>query len=377
MIDTYLQYGISIDLANKLTSIGIPKTTFASTSTENLRTKYGLSDNEIEIVKDAITRKPIDINTVESLLENSNFTCCICKGTKSKSYIIHHIEEYSVSQDNGYHNLAVLCPDDHDLAHKKGRSLTLKLTPEQIINEKYKWEEKVKELNIQQASRSGNITEVDFLNIPRIVELYQELFKKIPTTKYTSQLHTINLITNDGLIDDNGIKEVNKNPATPFIFFAPYGSTLLRFHYYEVFQEILNYLEFIDLDTLLNKKSVKEGIIGKYCFYVGGLYSSPLPDPISDDSELMTFYFKRKHFLVNFLVDPKYFCSSSAKWRTFHRGTYMIFGKIRNVNVEVIEEQKKIVLDIRPYCFGLPDLEKNRKPLIAYRDEFDDVFDDE
>jgi hypothetical protein len=91
----------------------------------------------------------------------------------------------------------------------------------------------------------------------------------------------------------------------------------------------------------------------------------------------MNFYFKRQHFLVNFLVDSKYFCSSSAKWRTFHRGTYMIFGKIRNVEIEIIDEQKKIVLDIRPYCFGLPDLEKNRKPLIAYRDEFDDVFDEE
>lgn len=376
MTDTYIQYGVDSDLANKLISIGIPKTTFEKTSNKNLKEKYGLTKNEIEIIKEAITRQPIDKDVVEKLLENSNYTCCICKGTKSKSYIIHHIEEYSVSQENDYHNLAVLCPDDHDLAHKKGKSLTLKLSADQIMKAKYKWEEKVLELNIQRASKSGNIFEVDFLNIPRIIELYIELFKTTPTSNYTSQLLAQNLLTEDGLINDERIKELNNTPSTPLIFFAPYGSTMLIFHYYAVFKKILNHLEFKDLDTLLNKTSIKKGIIGEYCFYVGGLYSSRLPQEITVDSDFMKFHLRKQKFIVEWLVDPKYFCSSSAKWRTFHRNMYMIYGKVRNVNISEIDSVKKIIIDVRPYCFGLPELEKNRKPMIAFRNQVDEIFDE-
>lgn len=376
-MNTYLQYGVDSDLATKLSGIGIPKTTFERTSNKNLREKYGLSENEIEIVKQAITRQPIEEKVIEDLLKSSNYTCCICKGTKSKSYIIHHIEEYSISQDNGYHNLAVLCPEDHDLAHKTGKSLTSKLTQEQIINAKYDWEQKVLELNILQASKSGNIFEVDFLNVPRIIELYIELFKVTPSSKYTAELLSKNLITEKGLIDNDTISKLNSNPDTPFIFFAPYGSTLLRFHYFEVFQKILSHLDFKDLDTLLNKTSIKKGIIGEYCFYVGGLYSSKLPSEIKDDTEFMKFHLRKKKFVVEWLVDPKYFCSSSAKWRTFQRNTYMIYGKVRNVDIQEIDGIKKIIIDIRPYCFGLPELQKHRTPWVAFKDQIDEIFDDE
>jgi hypothetical protein len=377
MIDTYIQYGIDSDLATKLGGLGIPKTTFEKTSNKNLREKYGLPDNEIEIVKQAITRQPIDKETIEILLSNSNYTCCICKGTKSKSYIIHHIDEYSISQNNKYYNLAVLCPDDHDLAHKKGKSLTLKLTEEQIYTAKDKWENQVKDINIQKASKSGNIFEVDFLNIPRIIELYIEIFKTSPTSKYTEVLISHELLTDNGLINELKIQEVNNNPSTPLIFFAPYGSTTLKSHFYEVFKKILNQIEFKDLDSLLNKNSLKNGIVGEYCFYVGGLYSSKLPTQINDDSDFMKFHLSKKKFIVEWLVDPKYFCSSSAKWRTFQRNIYMIYGKIRNVNIEEIDGIKKIIIDIRPYCFGLPELEKNRKPMIAYRNQIDEVFEDD
>jgi len=377
MTNTYLQYGIDSDLATKLAGIGISKTTFEKTSNKNLREKYGLSENEIEIVKQAITRQPIDKNVIEDLLKNTNYTCCICKGIKSKSYIIHHIDDYSVSQDNGYHNLAVLCPNDHDLAHKKGKSLTLKLTQEQVINAKYEWEKQVSELNILQASKNGNIFEVDFLNIPRIIELYIELFKVTPTSKYTDELLSKDLITNKGLINNDMISQLNSNPETPFIFFAPYGSTLLRFHYFEVFQKILKYLDFKDLDSLLNKTSIKKGIIGEYCFYVGGLYSSRLPSEIKEDTEFIKFHLRKKKFIVEWLVDPKYFCSSSAKCRTFQRNTYMIYGKIRNVYIQEIEGINKIIIDIRPYCFGLPELQKHRTPWIAFKDQVDEILDDD
>ncbi|THF51734.1 HNH endonuclease [Flavobacterium supellecticarium] len=376
MEETYIQYGVSSDLAQKLKLLGIPKTTFEKTSNKNLREKYFLPDDEIILVKELIKRQPIREDIIEKLLENSNYTCCICKGTKGKSYIIHHIEEYSTSQNNEYHNLAVLCPDDHDIAHKKGKSLTLKLTENQINNAKYKWEEEVKRRNIEKASKNGNIFEVDFINIPRILELCIELFDKIPNTRYTEQLLSLGLITIDGGINETKLSEVNENPTTPLIFFAPHGAAILKAHYYEIFQKVLMHLNFIDLDLLLNRNSIKSGIVGEYCYYVGGPYSSKLPNPITKDCELMRFYFKRKPFIVEWLVDPKYFSSSSAKHRTNHRNVYMIYGKIRNVNIEIRDDKQHIIIDIRPYCFGLPELRKHRVPDIAYRDKYDDIFDE-
>lgn len=378
MTSVYLQYGISSELANKLISLGLPKTTFEKTSKKNLIEKYGLSKEEVLMVQKLIKRHPIDENTIERLLENSNFVCCVCRGVKGKSYIIHHIEEYSVSQNNEYHNLAVLCPNDHDLAHRNGRSLTLGLTKDQIIKAKMKWEAKVQEINIEQASKNGNIIEIDFLNIPRILEVCIELYGNIPETSYTQELRNEDLITPSGHLNLETIKLVNKNPATPLIFFGLFGSSSLRYHYYEIFQEgLLNHLQFKDLDTLLNKTSLKKGIVGEYCYYVGGLYSERLPDPITDDSNLMRFFLNKKQFRIEWLVDARYFCSSTAKNRTYHRNVYMIFGKIRNVNIAPVNGKDKIVIDIRPYCFGMPDLQKYRTPDIAYRDKFDDFFNNE
>lgn len=115
--DTDIQYGVSRELSARLEGINLPVTTFRNTSDESLVARYGLSPDEIRLVKDCITRKPVPADRVRELLERSNYTCCVCHGTKSRSYVVHHIEEYALTRNNSYSNLAVLCPADHDLAH--------------------------------------------------------------------------------------------------------------------------------------------------------------------------------------------------------------------------------------------------------------------
>lgn len=376
MINTYLQYGVSIDLATKLDGLNLPKTTFEKTSKRNLIDLYKLSEQEVDIINELIKRDPIDENVIQSLLENSNFICCVCKGEKSDSYIIHHIEHYSKSQDNSYYNLAVLCPNDHELAHKEGKSLTLKLTPKQILKSKENWEREVEAQKVQRAAINGNIHEIEFLNVPRILEVCNEHFHEIPKTKYTDSLVHDELIKNDGHLNIDKISTIASNPSTPLIFFAPFGSTKLRFNYFELFKSILSRFNFRDLDELLNRTSIKEGIVGEYCYYVGGLYSKKVDQTITENSEMVKFYFKRKQFQVEWLVDPKYFASSSAKHRTAHRNIYLIYGKIMNTDIQEIDGKRKIVLDIRPYCFGLPYETKHRKPDIAYAKEYDELFDE-
>lgn len=95
---TYLKYGIPNNLAFFLETNGISVTTFRITSKKNLMARYGLDEKIVDLIKSNISRKPIDGQIVQKLLENSNFVCCVCKGVKSDGYIIHHIREYSISR---------------------------------------------------------------------------------------------------------------------------------------------------------------------------------------------------------------------------------------------------------------------------------------
>ncbi len=149
----YLQYGIPNHIAHDLESKGLNITKLRGTSKSDLVKIYGLKKLDIDFVKNCIHRKPIPQDTINRLLENSNYLCCLCKGDKSKSFIIHHINEYHKAQDNSYGNLAVLCLDDHDLAHREGMSLTHKITRNEILASKKKWEKLVKLNNTEKSIR--------------------------------------------------------------------------------------------------------------------------------------------------------------------------------------------------------------------------------
>lgn len=172
LADTYLKYGVASDVAIKLEELGLSVTTFRNVSISQLFDKYDLSKDEVSWVKRCITRKSIDPAIVQSLLDNSNFICCCCKGVKSDSYIIHHIEEYEVSQNNEYDNLAVLCPNDHDLAHSKS-NLTNKLTKKQIIESKKTWERDIKLHNIAISKKEQR--EQVLVKLPRYKALNNEI----------------------------------------------------------------------------------------------------------------------------------------------------------------------------------------------------------
>ena len=156
----YLNYGVPSHWIDNYIDKGLTISAFRATSKKNLLKRYGIPDNEVDFVKTCLKREPIDDNTLQSLLESSNFLCCLCKGTKGTSYIIHHIEEYSKSQDNNYENLAVLCPSHHDDAHKQGKTLTNKITPDNIRKAKSKWEKLVEKENVRRATLNGDIHEI-------------------------------------------------------------------------------------------------------------------------------------------------------------------------------------------------------------------------
>ncbi|MCA6218818.1 HNH endonuclease [Ideonella sp. B7] len=152
---TLLQYGLADDFARKVHEAGLTVTMARALRAADLVSKYGLSLAEAQVLTESVRRRPIDPDVVNLLLQRSNFLCNVCKGHKGSSYILHHIVEYEKTQDNSYENLVVLCPTDHDLAHRDG--LTLGITVDQLRRAKIDWERQVANANAQLAMHKSTM----------------------------------------------------------------------------------------------------------------------------------------------------------------------------------------------------------------------------
>lgn len=190
--DNLLRYGVSNQLASKAAGNGLTITKIKTLSISEIESLFSMTDAEARELKTCVIREPIDKNIASQLLSASNFTCSLCKGVKSHAYIIHHITPHAQTQDNSYNNLIVLCPSDHDLAHRPG-ALTLGIPKDQLISQKLAWEAEVRMLNTQAATRDVNFTvsENTHLNREDDVKTLQYLMYFIPFTSLLS--HTYHL----------------------------------------------------------------------------------------------------------------------------------------------------------------------------------------
>lgn len=148
----FLQYGVSQDLGQRAVAAGLTVTKVRAVSQKDIKDK-AFNAEEAKALKAAVARKPIDETTLYLLLENSNYICNCCKGEKGQSFIVHHIKEYSTSQDNSYNNLIVLCPTCHDQAHRSPTQLTLSISPKMLFYNKANWEVEVEQRNAERAIR--------------------------------------------------------------------------------------------------------------------------------------------------------------------------------------------------------------------------------
>lgn len=383
-LDTYLKYGINIEFAGKLIRQGLSISKIKKLPSADLISIYGLDSSEVQYLKKLFIRQPIPDDVLNELLENNNYVCCVCKGVKSDSYVIHHITPYSMTRDNSYSNLAVLCPADHDLAHREGIGLTSKLTPKQIINAKTKWEKDVKKYNSIKACISGTYSHVEYCNIERIIDLCIQTHGCIPKVELTDYLIENEILLPSGLINDTKLsKDYPNRVISPLNFFAGGGAAFLREYCFQLFQSVLNNKEIFDLDILLNKTALtKNNLIGTMCIYIGGIYGTTPKIPVTIDSSPVKMYIRRKPFYVTWIIDPRLMTSNTATIRIGGHNIHFICGTIRSIDTIIIKGEKFIHYDIRPYVMGAPSIHFNRRPNISYRNDNDMVdllsfFDDE
>jgi len=373
-INNLTKYGISEILANKIISKSLSIQALKSLQKESLLEDYNFEEWEVEVIKHNLTRKAIPNKILIELLENSAYTCNICRGNKSDAYIIHHIEHYNISQNNSYENLIVLCPNDHELAHREGESLANKITPRQLRSAKKKWEQHVSEIPVRNAAIEGEIQDVDYVNVNRILELAIQIFDgSLPETKNSRVLREENILLATGQINPSHYEAYSLNKNTPLKFYALHGSTMLIYHYHELLIRCLNMVELFDLDDILNIKSIKGGIVGKFCYYVGGVYGKQYIGEINANSEPTYLHFKRNKIGVKWYVDPMFITSTTASWRISSHCIFIIYGKILNVKTK----QDLVEIIIRPYAYGIPTNTKNRTPMISYfKNDLDDLTND-
>ncbi len=350
VIDNFMKYGIDKDLSMKLNDLNLTVSKCKILSKNDLLTKYNLNNKEISIIKLSVVRQPIEESIVDTLLSNSNYTCNICKGTKSHSFIIHHIEEYEKSQDNTYNNLIVLCPADHDLAHKIGVSLTNTITKKQLIDSKIEWEKQVKENNLKKASEKINISEevVDFVNIQRLEELVFLIFKKIPNTYALTFLQNKKILNSDGFFDEYYVRNNLSNSKMLF----SYISSGEGIHYLELLKEVAKKKNFINLRSIFKIRAInKNQINGQYVFFTGGFYSRSVKLPLTNDSQQIYFHYKKQKIRIECYIDSQYALSISALGRLGKKTLYSIYGVVKNT----YKIGEIWVISISPYMIGFPE----------------------
>lgn len=356
------RYGLSSDLSELLANKGLSVSKARALTKRDLIQLYGLSDAQSIQIKDAVERQPIDNNIIDILLERSNYTCNICKGTKSHSFIIHHIVPYAESQDNSYSNLIVLCPSDHDLAHNSG--LSLGISKKQLLKAKANWEAFIENQNATKAAKLVEVDEgaIDYVNISRIEELCMQVFGEIPETTRSHSLRRAGIIDSSGHFREKFVRDNLSHGA--YLFDYIYAGEAS--HYRELLAKALERIDISDLsDAIDHGKKAVSALEGKYAFFIGGVYSTRPELPITSATPPIVMHYTKRKIRVEWVLDPRFFMSMSSISRQGTPNRYIIYCLVRSINLD--PAQGITLVKASPFIIGQPSKYKNRIPAVAWK----------
>ena len=323
-----LGYGVSLDLATLAQDKGLNLQTIRSLKVQDLVSNYGFTHEEVKEIRVCIKRRAIPQEIIELLLRRSNYLCCLCKGDKGRSYIIHHIVPYAETQDNSYDNLIVLCPNDHDLAH--GAGLTMKITAVNLRKSKLAWEVEVQEANARRAAQLIEVNEhtVDFINIRRMEQLSLQVLGEIPETRYTRSLQDAKILNNRRSFDQKYVRDNYSGRNYLFDYITHYEAE----HYKEILEKVATRVQFVDLqEESKGGFSRLKKTEGEIAFFIGGVTSKSVLMPIAESASAVTATYRRKDLLIEWLIDPNYLMSCSAILRLGRKYRFIIYFRVMSV----------------------------------------------
>jgi len=118
--DPFLQVlmgrGLSSDLAQRI-SVRFPDWEALNGASITALGEY-FAPKELDAIKKARKRRGIPRETVNRLIDECAFQCCLCWNFDSdRGVVIHHIRSHAKAPDDSFENLIILCADHHDRVH--------------------------------------------------------------------------------------------------------------------------------------------------------------------------------------------------------------------------------------------------------------------
>ncbi|GBQ30679.1 HNH endonuclease [Gluconacetobacter azotocaptans] len=328
----FVNYGVPLELAERAKRLNLTKAKIQAFRRPELM-QMGLSEEDVKCLKDCLVRVPIPDETVYLLLGNSNSTCCVCKGQKGQTYIIHHIKPYATSQDNKYENLIVLCPSCHDIAHHPS-GLTLGISAKNLRKRKADWENEVALANSHRAAAQFKITSlgVDYANITRLEQACRGLLGEIPALSGAKNLRNFGVRFHaDGTMNIDDILERLSNGR--FLFNFPGSASSL--YWIELVEQLGSVVPFHDINAADTAGvTALHSLSGQFAFYTGFCQGERVPEPIRWPSDPINVSAELDNVVINFAVDPLYLLSATAISRIRERNRYAVYFWIRSVDTE-------------------------------------------
>lgn len=198
-IESLLRHGLDLKLAKRLSGDGYTVTALRKTSEEKLA-RLGLTLEQRTSVRGG--RPPVPIETLHRLLFESRNTCCLCRGEKSDSVIVHHIRPWAETHSHDECNLIVLCLSCHGEAHTR-RELSRNLTPELLEHAKAQWLDRVRSSDLTRIFRPTYMTREglwDYFNFGRLHTLFEDTQQAPSECRHYESLVEARAITHDGVV---------------------------------------------------------------------------------------------------------------------------------------------------------------------------------
>lgn len=360
VVDRLLNYGVPSVLADKAAAAGLTTTKIRVLAKRDLRDKYGLTDVETAELKKCVVREPIDTQLADLLLGRSNHLCCVCRGAHS-GVVLHHIEEYEKSQDNSYANLAVLCPNHHDLAHRAA-GLTLGLTADQIRKARTSWERLVEVSNAQNAARSLKVSDeaIDYVNVMRIEEMCVQRFGSVPPTTISPYLTRLGILGPGRRFDEAFVRK--RLSGGNYLF--DYINSSETEHYRQLLKKLSETIEFEDLSEAARSGIRRlKALEGRYAFFIGGVTSKRPKWPIKGSTPF-AWRHRTTKVDIRWDADANYLMSSSSISRQGSTNRYILYGLVRTVQAL---KGKPTEVTCSPLLVAQPAAYVDRTPNIAWR----------
>ena len=264
-----LARGIDSEKARKLSAEGWTVQKLKLAQAADLEA-LGLSPDEISLVHEG-ARPAIKRATLLSLLFQNRYQCCVCRDP-SKSFIVHHIVEWSKSRDHDISNLSVLCLDCHSRAHSVS-TISQNLDAVTLRGLKERWEDEVKRLDARSIINSlrADYSHWAFINEMRVFELAKEHGIKLNSLIYYGRAVA------DGVVDLSGIP----TPVPTNTLYKYQGQNILTRYGFmkEIFEAVISKIAISNISDYLDRDVIFPAVCsGDFVFVQGAHTFSPLTD---------------------------------------------------------------------------------------------------